>query len=107
MCIMTGQYTKFGGATYAVLLTVLSGCLQLVLGTCQADTVSLVNKLSLCPLMKRVASARQVRWVFFIFLNVQISIYRPKVLSTIFSSGIKIYCVVFEIIRTYIPICSG
>ncbi|XP_022704630.1 sodium-independent sulfate anion transporter-like isoform X1 [Varroa jacobsoni] len=32
MCIMTGQYTKFGGATYAVLLTVLSGCLQLVLG---------------------------------------------------------------------------
>lgn len=37
MCIMTGQYTKFGGATYAVLLTVLSGCLQLVLGTCQAE----------------------------------------------------------------------
>ncbi|OQR71798.1 sodium-independent sulfate anion transporter-like [Tropilaelaps mercedesae] len=31
MCMMTGQYTVFGGATYAVLLSLFSGILQLVL----------------------------------------------------------------------------
>lgn len=32
MCIMTSQYTKFGGTTYAVLLALLSGIVQLLLG---------------------------------------------------------------------------
>ncbi|XP_003740509.1 sodium-independent sulfate anion transporter [Galendromus occidentalis] len=32
MCIMTSQYTKFGGPTYAVLLALLSGVVQLLLG---------------------------------------------------------------------------